>query len=111
MISQYGLVKMHMCTYCNAASINTRNIFKCFRLTFLRITSSPLQKRPPNGELLHSAPEFLLPFPEELCLVLQYPPEIVTDTCMSENVVHYNLNIRVMDYETDFYYNARSCKR
>ena len=74
-----------MCTYCSTAAINTRNIFKRFGLTFLPPTPSPLQLSP--------------------------APEITTDTCMSENVVHYNLNIRVMAYDTDFYYNARLSKR
>jgi hypothetical protein len=79
------------------SSYQHKKNIQAFGLTFLWISSSPLHTHPPVGERVH--------FP------LQYPPEIITDTRMSEYIVHYNLNIRVMAYDTDFYYNARLCKR
>jgi hypothetical protein len=111
MISQSGLVKKHMCKYWNAAAINTRNIFKHFGLTIVPIMFSRLEVHPCNAGITSPAPVFLHSFAQEDLLILQYSPEIIIDTCMSENVLHYNLNIRVMTYDTDFYYKTTVCTR
>ena len=38
-------------------------------------------------------------------------PEIIVDTCMSEKVVHLNLNIKHIAYDTEFYYNEGLCEK
>jgi hypothetical protein len=88
MISQFGSEKTHMCTSCNAAAIKTRNIFKRFGLTFLPITGPGLRQLQHKEAVLPAAAAFLHPFADIGPLGVQFPPEIIINTCISENVVH-----------------------
>ena len=64
------------------------NILKRFGLTFLPITGSGLQQLQHKEAVLPAAAAFLHPFVDLGPLSVQFPPEIIIDTCMSQNGVH-----------------------